>query len=244
MSLSISAVRGAISRAAGPSSSISSTGRPLPAASAKADALPDCRSEYRRVVVDEQFGCLVRDDRSRAAAIENEAGGELRPEDARFTDELQHLAGRPAVERRGLRGDQHKVSGEQGRTHQSGDAGWPVDDDVTGISRELGRLPMQRVAREADDAEEPRQAFLGALLGPIERRSLRVRVDQRDALALPSPGARQMQGQRGFAYATLLIGQCHDHCALMQFACRDTRVIPRGSIGGEAENESRQLRGV
>jgi hypothetical protein len=45
---------------------------------------------------------------------------------------------------------------------------------------------MQRVARDADDTEEPRQAFLGALLGPVEGRSLRVGVDQRDALALPS----------------------------------------------------------
>jgi hypothetical protein len=104
------------------------------------------------------------------------------------------LAGRPAVERRGLRGDQHKVSGEQGRTHQSGDAGWPVDDDETGVSREFGRLPMQRVARDADDSEAPRHAFLGALLGPVERRSLRVGVDQRDALDLASPGAGEMQG--------------------------------------------------
>ena len=69
-------------------------------------------------------------------------------------------------------------------------------------------------------------------------------VDQRDALALASPGAGEMQGQRGLAGAALLIEQRHDHCALVQFACRDTRVIPRGSIGGEAENESRQLRGV
>jgi hypothetical protein len=127
--------------------------------------------------------------------------------------------------------------------HQSGDARRPVDDDVTGVSREFGRLPMQRVAREADDAEEPRHAFLGALLGPVERRS-RVGVDQRDALPLPSPGARQMQSQGRLADAALLVEQRHDHCALVQLACREARVIPRGTIEGEAENESRQLRGV
>jgi hypothetical protein len=53
-----------------------------------------------------------------------------------------------------------------------------------------------------------------------------------------------MQGQRGLADAALLIEQRHDHCALVQLACREAQVIPRGSIGGEAENESRQLRGV
>ena len=195
-------------------------------------------------MVDEQFGCLASDDRSRAAAVQNEAGDELRAKHARFDDELQHLAGRPAVERRRLHGDQHKVSGEQGRTHQSGDARRPVDDDVTGVSRQFGRFSMQRVARETDDAEEPRHALLGALLGPVERRSLRVGVDQRDALPLPSPGAPQMQSRAGLADAALLIEQRHDHCALVQIACREARVIHRGTIGGEAENESRQLRGV
>ena len=150
---------------------------------------------------------------------------------------------RPSNARR-LRWDQHKVGGEKGRTHQSSDARWPVDDDVKGVSRELVRLVVQRVAREADDAEEPRHAFLGALLGPVERRSLRVRVDQRDALALPSPGARQIQSQGGLADPALRIEQRDDHCALVQLACREARVIPRGSIEGEAENESRQLRGV
>lgn len=193
---------------------------------------------------DEQFGCLARDDRSRAAAVQNDAGDQLWTEDARFADELQHLAGRPAVERRGLRRDQHEISGEQGRTHQCGDARRPVDDDVTGVSREFGCLPMQRVAREADDAEEPRHAFLGALLRPVERRSLRIGVDQRDALALASPGARQMQGQRGFANAALLIEQRHNHGALVKLACREAQVILPGSIGGEAENEGRRLRGV
>jgi len=115
---------------------------------------------------------------------------------------------------------------------------------VTGVSGEFGRLAGQRVAREADDAEEPRHAFLGALLGPVERRSLRVGVDQRDALARASPGAREMQGQGGLADAALLIEQRHDHSALVQLACLEARGIPRGSFGGEAENESGQLRGV
>jgi hypothetical protein len=47
------------------------------------DALADCRSEQGWVVVDEQLCCLVGDDRSRAAAVQNEAGDQLRAEDAR-----------------------------------------------------------------------------------------------------------------------------------------------------------------
>jgi hypothetical protein len=140
-------------------------------------------------VVDEQFGCLTSDDRSGAAAVENEAGYELWTEDAHFADELQHLAGRPAVERRRPRRDQHQVSGEQGGTHQYGNARLPIDDDVTSVSGELGRFAVQRVASKADAAEESRQTLLGALLRPIERRSLWVGVDQRDALALPRSDA-------------------------------------------------------
>src|SRR5271166_4190801 len=206
----------------------------------EADGLPDHRGEHGRVVVDEQLCCLAGEDRSRATAVENEAGGKLRAEDARFDNELQHLAGRPAVERRRLRRYQHKIGGKQSRTHQSGDAGRPIDDDVAGVSREIGRFPMQRVARKADDAEEPRQTLLGALLRPVERRSLRARVDQRDALALPSPGTREMQGQRGLADAALLLEQRHDHCALVELADPKVRAIRRGSRGGGGENEIRE----
>src|SRR5260370_33938977 len=72
---------------------------------------------------------------------------------------------------------------------------------------------MQRVAGKPDDAEEARQAFLCALLGPIERRALRVRVDDDDALALGSPGSRYMQRQCRLADAALLVEERDDHCA-------------------------------
>jgi hypothetical protein len=57
------------------------------------------------------------------------------------------------------------------------------------FSGELGRFAVQRVASNADAAEESRQTLLGALLRPIERRSLWVGVDQRDGLALPRSDA-------------------------------------------------------
>ena len=72
---------------------------------------------------------------------------------------------------------------------------------------------MEGVARKADDAEEPRQAFPGALLGPVERRALRVGVDQGDALALASPLPGEMQGERCLADAALLIEERDDHRA-------------------------------
>jgi hypothetical protein len=51
---------------------------------------------------------------------------------------------------------------------------------VIGVAREFGRFPMKRVARQADDAEQPRQPFLCPLLGPIESGALRVGIDKGD----------------------------------------------------------------
>ena len=148
---------------------------------------------------------------ARGAAVEHEAGGELRAVDARFAEQRQHLGRGPAVERRRLHRDQHEVGGEQRRAHQAGDTRRPVDDDVIGVARELRRFAMERVAREADDAEQPRQGPPGALLRPVERRALRVGVDQRDALALPRPFAGEMQRERRLADAALLVEERDDH---------------------------------
>ena len=164
-------------------------------------------------MIGERRGDLARDHSARGAAIEDEARGELRAEDARFLDQLQHLAGGPAIEGRRLRGDQRRVGREQGRAHQASDARRSVDDDVIDVARDLRRLAMERVARQADDAEQARQALLGALLGPVERRALRVGVDERDSLALPGPFAGEMQGQRRLADAALLVEERDDHRA-------------------------------
>src|SRR5260370_39955703 len=72
---------------------------------------------------------------------------------------------------------------------------------------------MQRVAGKPEDAKGPGQAFLCALFGPIERRTLRIRVDDDDALALDRPGARDMQCQGRLADATLLVEKRDDHGA-------------------------------
>jgi hypothetical protein len=75
---------------------------------------------------------------------------------------------------------------------------------MIGVARQLRRFPVQRVAGQADDAEQPGQPSR-ALLRPVERRALRVRVDQRDALALPRPFAGEVQRQRRLADAALLV---------------------------------------
>jgi hypothetical protein len=155
--LATSAASAAISRAAGAVLVELATRRPDCAASAKATRWPMRAGEHRRLVIGERFGGLAGDDRARGAAVQHEARDELRAEDARLVDQLQHLARRPAVERRWLGGDQHEVGGEQRRAHQPGDARRPVDDDVIGVAGDLRRLAMQRVARQADDAEQPRR---------------------------------------------------------------------------------------
>jgi hypothetical protein len=57
------------------------------------------------------------------------------------------------------------------------------------IARQLGRLTVERVARQADDAEQARRVLAGALLRPVERRTLGVRIDERDPLSPTGPFA-------------------------------------------------------
>ena len=85
---------------------------------------------------------------------------------------------------------------------------------MIGVAGHLRRLTVQRVARQADDAEQPREALPGALLGPVERRALRIGVDQGDSFPFPAPFAGEMQGQCRLADAALLVEERHDHRAL------------------------------
>ena len=80
-SLSISAASAVISRAAGPSPSISQTSRPLRAASAKTTRWPTVAAEAGGSWSVRSSACLARDDRARGAAVEDEAGDELRAKD-------------------------------------------------------------------------------------------------------------------------------------------------------------------
>ena len=110
-----------------------------------------------------------------------------------------------------MRGDQDEIGGEQGRAQQAGDARRAVDDHVVGVTGELRRLPVQRVARQADHAEQARHGLLGALRGPVESRPLRIGVDDRHALSLRRPGAGQVQGERRLADAAFLVEERDDH---------------------------------
>ena len=55
------------------------------------------------------------------------------------------------------------------------------------------------------------QVLPRALLRPVERRALRVGVDQRDVFAVQRPFAGEVQGERRLADAALLIEQSDDH---------------------------------
>jgi hypothetical protein len=84
---------------------------------------------------------------------------------------------------------------------------------VIGFTRDLGRFTMQRIACKARHAEQAGQGFLGALLGPVKRRALRVGVNDDDALAVARPRAGEMQRQGRLADATLLVEERDDHAA-------------------------------
>jgi hypothetical protein len=74
-----------------------------------------------------------------------------------------------------------------------------------------GRFTMKRVARNADDTKPRRKSFSCPLLCPIERRALRVGIDQRDAQSLSRPGAGEMQRERRLADAAFLVEDRNDH---------------------------------
>ena len=68
------------------------------------------------------------------------------------------------------------------------------------------------------------EPFPRALLGPIERRALRIGVDQGDSFPFPAPFAGEMQGQCRLADAALLVEQRDDHRALVPVIHRSRRV--------------------
>ena len=93
-------------------------------------------------MIGERSGGFAAKDGARSAAIEDEAGDEIGPINARFGDERQHLGGSPAIEGRRLHRDQHQVSGEQRRAHETGDTRRPIDDDVIGLPGQFRRFPV------------------------------------------------------------------------------------------------------
>lgn len=97
--------------------------------------------------------------------------------------------------------------------HEVGDTRRAVYDDVIDIACQFGRFAVERIARQADDAEQTRQTLMCALLRPVERRALRVRVDQRNAAAAPGEFAGEVERKRRLADAALLIEERDDHRA-------------------------------
>ena len=150
----------------------------------------------------------------------------------------------------GWAGMRTKSAGEQRGPHQSGNARGPVNDQVTRVSCELGRLLVKRIPCKANDAEEPRQSFPGALLGPVEGRPLWVGVNQDGALGLLGPLSGEMQRERGLADAALLIEERNDHaratdpagrCALMSV---EESWLGRGRPRGSRSRSMRPGRAV
>src|SRR3974390_3851274 len=81
------------------------------------------------------------------------------------------------------------------------------------VAGDLRAFNVECIAGECDHIEQPRQPRLDALFRPIESRALRVRVYDRDALALRGPRSGHMQRQGGLADATLAVEEGNDHGA-------------------------------
>lgn len=124
----------------------------------------------------------------------------------------RHDLGRgPTVECRWLHRDKRQVGGDQRRAHQPGDTRRAIDDNMVHAGSLHPCFQVQRLAGQADDAEQTGQARLGALFRPVERRTLRIVIDQADAFARACPLSGKMEGERRFADAALLVEQGDDH---------------------------------
>ena len=129
----------------------------------KGNALADALAQQRRIVIGERCGGLAGDHCARSAVVRHEAPDEQSAASPRLINERQRLGGRPSIKRRRLHRQQGEVGGEQGRSHQGGEAGL-VDDDMIDAAGDRGRLTVKRFAFDADDAEENRKPFTRALL--------------------------------------------------------------------------------
>src|SRR5690606_10589566 len=74
----------------------------------------------------------------------------------------------------------------------------------------------QRFAGEAHDAEQPWQALLASALRPVQRRTLRVGIQQDDVLAAQREFAREVRGERGLSDTAFLVEQRDDHGAALR----------------------------
>ncbi|EXS68016.1 hypothetical protein BF95_01405 [Sphingobium sp. Ant17] len=111
--------------------------------------------------------CLAPDDGGADAPVDDEGRAQSRPEHLRLADQRHHLGAGPEVVGAGLHGDQHALGRQQRGARQSGNARWPVDDDVIGPPGEFWRFLMQRLAGKAHGAEQPWQALLASALRPV-----------------------------------------------------------------------------
>ena len=117
----------------------------------------------------ERFGGFAGQNRAGGTAVQYKPRLENRAIDPRFAEQRQHLGRGPAVERRRLHRDQHKIGSQQCRAHQTGDTRRSVDDDMIDVARQLWRFAVERVACQADNTEQPFQPLPAALLRPVQR---------------------------------------------------------------------------
>jgi len=117
----------------------------------------------------------------------------------------------------------------------------PVEGGVIRVPRQLGRFPVQRVARELDDAEQPVEAFPRALLRQAERRALKIGVDERHSPALQRPFAGEMQRRRRLADATLLVEQGDGHCSPPALRLNGSRGWPPARLSADRAGQQQKL---
>ncbi|MNV59985.1 hypothetical protein D3C71_1524350 [compost metagenome] len=126
-------------------------------------------------------------------------------------NQRHHFGAGPEVVGAGLHRNQHAIRCQQRRARQRRDPGWAIDHDVIGPFGEFWSFLVQCFPCQADGAEQSGQGLLVAPLRPVQRRALRVGIEQDDRL----PAHRQLPGdvggERGLAHPAFLVEQGDDH---------------------------------
>ena len=174
----------------------------------KSDALSDRLWQHGKRLIGEGGAHVAADRGVGDAPVDDERGAQALAIGLRLDDETHGVVGRPDVDGRGLRRDQHEVGGQNGRARDLVGARRSVDDDYVVASGKTRQVLVQRSLGHADNGE---LRLGGAHGGPRERTALRIGIDEKHAMFAGREGVGEVDGKRRLADAALLIEQRDNH---------------------------------
>ena len=177
------------------------------------DSLADARREDRRLVIGHASSVsramTVRAAHRLSTKRATSCGRKIRASSSSFSisPDAQPSNGE------GVAGMRTKSAASSAERISPATRGGPSMTMWSASAGELGQLRDEACRAPGRGRRTASVALPCALLGPIERRALRVGVDEGDAPALNGPRAGEMKRQRRLADAALLVEERDDHDA-------------------------------